>query len=417
MLFAMVVLASSVTMMVGLRSLEPAGALTLATVELTPTVQTLPTGATARVTADVEDQDGNPIIGAAVTFSRSGANPANAQVVLTGTTGSASYAYAGSKPGRDSITATVADSPPAIATAAVVWTPASWRSDDCDAGNNVVSGFLGGAYVKLKTLAAGASTSVCAATEDGGAHLGGKVTITGTTPTAPVGVDQDPALVGSCAANPSNDHLQDGEVNGGQPWALDVTLFPSGTTNAAWVCVQLGPVGFRLRIATTIGSTGASFYPDSTSSHVPAYVEDPWPVLGQPSAACQAATTGTRTRVVNATVGLTPVALYTWQESSGRASVCVRAAATGRNGVRATVDAGSALATIRPGSDLSPCSYDLASGPETQETPSYAVKTSEPNNLPWPPVSACLSIAGFMTSMTIDAGSVFGTATFQVDEA
>jgi hypothetical protein len=397
---------------------DPADPDTAVALILTPAAQTSSTSQSATVTATVTDETGGPAAGVTVTFDRSGANPSSAQDVPTDASGVATYTYTGMNAGDDVITASVAGAPTATGAATVVWQASvvdQWPSDHCDAGTNVVTGFLDGTYVRLKTAPGGASTTwVCVATEDASVHLGGKVSVNGTAPGVPAGVDQDAGSVAARDTNASNERLGSGTLLGGQPWWIDVTPLPAGSSDAAWVCVRLGDsVGFRLRLAAGTGPGGVSFDPDSTSAHAPAYVEDPWPVVGQPSAACQAAPSG-RTRFVNATVGTTPVALYSWQESSSRAHLCVRAGATGANGGRFTLDSGPASTTVTTTNSTSPCPFDVFT---SGGSPSFGVFVSDPDNLPDPPVSACVAVATFALGATADTSGLTSTASFEEDTA
>jgi Ca2+-binding RTX toxin-like protein len=74
------------------------------TLDLTPATATNDTGTQHSLTAHVEDQDGNPLSGITVKFSVSGVNPGAGSDVTNGS-GDAAFAYTGTNPGADTITA------------------------------------------------------------------------------------------------------------------------------------------------------------------------------------------------------------------------------------------------------------------------------------------------------------------------
>lgn len=89
------------------------------TLDLTPATAGLVEDQQHTLTATVKDQDGNPMAGETVTFSRAGANPGSG----TGTTnaaGQATHTYTGTNPGDDTVTASVSGTP-ASDTATVHW--------------------------------------------------------------------------------------------------------------------------------------------------------------------------------------------------------------------------------------------------------------------------------------------------------
>jgi hypothetical protein len=76
-----------------------------ATVTVTPATATNPVGQQHCVTATVTDQFGNPVAGAPVTFSVTGANPQPNTTVTTDANGHATFCYTGTHAGTDTITA------------------------------------------------------------------------------------------------------------------------------------------------------------------------------------------------------------------------------------------------------------------------------------------------------------------------
>lgn len=297
---------------------------------------------------------------------------------------------------------------PTISPTPTVPIPATGRhvSDDCDAGTNVVSGFLGDAYLKLRHSPSAidpTSTFVCVALETGGSHLGGRLTIGGGSPSGDVPVDQDSASAASCAATAGNVRVQGGTVAGGEPYWIDAAPAPAASGETTWVCVRLtSAFGVRLRVPgpAVLGTTG--FVPDGGTTHAPAYSAGPWPTPGL-SASCAAAVSGTRTRLIDATVGTSRVGLYAWQESPSRAHVCIRGGGVGGAGGRLTVDTAASPGVspvVTTTNSTAPCPFDVVT---RTDAPSYGVYVSDPSALPNPPVSGCVGVADFAAGATIGA--------------
>ena len=292
----------------------------------------------------------------------------------------------------------------------------AFPSDSCDiGGTNVVSGFIEDAYLKAR-FAPGAdpgATSVCVAAENGGTHVGGRITIDDTTPGTPVDVDvdDDAASVQACGTNANNVSVQSGTVLGGQPYWVHVTPTPVGSTDAAWVCIRFtNTLGVRLRFATGSISMPGAFAADPPTPHVPAYASGLWPSAG-PSAACAAAVGGS-TRYADLRVGAVPVALYGWAESPTRTHLCVRGGTAGGAGGRLTVDS-AGVPTVTTGTTTAPCPFDVVT---RADAPSYGVYLSNPATLPALPASACVSVAGTSRSATVTYSGA-AVATWSPDPA
>jgi hypothetical protein len=290
-------------------------------------------------------------------------------------------------------------------------------SDDCDAaGTNVITGYLGATYVKLRTAPGGPNvTLVCVAAENGTTHLGGKVAVNGTPPGAPTAVDQDAASVEACDLNANNTDVQSGTVLGGQPYWIDVTAQPAGSTDLAWVCVRFtNTVGFRLRFSTGGAGAGTGFVADPPTPRN--YADAPWPVAG-PSALCQTGLGGTKTRDVNLTVGTTHLALYRWAENASRSHLCFRAGATGGAGGRLSLDT-AASPGVSPvfisTNSITPCPFDVVT--RTEPPPTYGVYISDPEALPTPPVSACVAVTTTAVGVSLGASGP-ATASWNPDPA
>jgi hypothetical protein len=94
---------------------------TVTHVTLTPPTQTQTVGSSACVTATVTDQNNNPVNGARVDFTVSGANTASGSV-FTNSSGQAQFCYTGSNTGTDTVKGSVGS---VSGTAQVTWTAAS----------------------------------------------------------------------------------------------------------------------------------------------------------------------------------------------------------------------------------------------------------------------------------------------------
>lgn len=238
-----------------------------------------------------------------------------------------------------------------------------YPSDDCDGGTNVVSGFFGGKYAKVRTAphpTEAGTTMVCVAADDrDDHHLGGRVDVRAGLPGAPVATDDKAE---ACQAEDGNVTLLSGTVAGGQPVRLDVATVPGDDGDLVWVCTQLtDAVGARL-VFSAADATGPGFDPDITEPH-PFYTEEPWPVVGQPSAACDAVGQNGQenqreNHLVNARVGTTFLGLYHAQPGGDSDShwVCYRAqtSPTEGEGGRITADA-----TPSVGTDATGCTWDV----------------------------------------------------------
>jgi hypothetical protein len=270
----------------------------------------------------------------------------------------------------------------------VVPPPVRYASDLCNAGTNLVAGFVGDAYVKARTAQSPIDpdvTLVCFAADDRvTSHVGGLLEVGSSA--LPAATDSEAT---TCEADPNNEVVVAGTVHGGQPVRVDVTADPSGEDDL-WVCLQLTSVAVRLRFASANGPT--EFEPDLTAPH-PTYAEEAWPAPAQPSAACAAALGGA-TRLVNARVGETFVGLYGWEESATRAHLCYRAAdGTDATGARVTLDGLGNPGVSTSLTDVSPCTF-----------PEFSIDTPPVGGL-WlsgdltteegqePPVSACVKTA------------------------
>jgi sugar lactone lactonase YvrE len=287
----------------------------------------------------------------------------------------------------------------------------TFHSDACDAaGSNILTGFVDGAYVKLKTAPGGTNTTwVCLAAEAAGQHVGGKLALNVSVPGLSVaGVDLDAASVAACSTNANNVRVGSGTI-AGQPWWIDVTPSPVGSTDSAWICVRLtNSVGARIRLAPGVSIGLPSFTPDPTTPHVPPYTENAWPAPGQPSAACQA---GGGTRLVNVTVGSTPVAVYAWEQSLTTAHLCYREGAAGGLGGQLTVNAVPSITGISTTNSTGPCPFPVF----TSNNPSFGLFISNPGATL--PVSACVSVGSTALGVTINTPSVGPIVSLQQDTA
>lgn len=272
-------------------------------------------------------------------------------------------------------------------------------SDSCDAGENVITGFIKASmYIKARWQHAAATntTSVCVAAEAyTGQHVGGRITIDGTAPGTTATVDDDAASVGLCGANANNIIVQSGMVLGGQPYWVHVTPAPVGSTDAVWVCVRFtSTLGVRLRFTTGAINLPGAFAADPPDRHVPAYSMGPWPTTG-PSATCVGGLADGG--YLDVMVRDARVAMYSWPETPTRRHYCVRADSVDGAGGRLTVDS-AGVPTVTPTTSTAPCPFDIIT---RNEAPSYGLYISDPDDLPALPVSACAEVAGSVIGVTV----------------
>jgi hypothetical protein len=190
-----------------------------------------------------------------------------------------------------------------------------------------------------------------------------------------------------------------------EPVRLEITWLPT----ALWVCVQVtndAALGRRVVVPLSIDSV-VSFAVDGRAPV--SYQEVPPTVTSRPSSACQLATGGTRTRLVNARIGSSHVWSYALREPTGVVHACnrIETSSTGTGG-RVTIDS-TASGPVVVSPDVSPCTTNVLtdSGP-----PPYSIRTS--NLSSGSPVSVCVSAAGLNRRVTV-SGSAPAPARFAMD--
>lgn len=366
-------------------------------VVVNPPAQSRSVGETASLTARVTNPTGTAVGGATVNFTRTGANAAPTQSIVTNASGNAAYSYVGTRQGADAIAVTVAGSPTGTASATVSWGAApGYPSGDCTGlGTNVFDGFVDDDYVRLRTTPNPqdpTETWVCIALDDGATHFGGKVRVSGATPGVVVIDDNQ----GSCDANPLSRILnEDGSV-GPLTFEVDVNALPG--SDVAWVCVDVNGVLAKRVFITTAVTPGSGFHQDLA---VPfPYLEQP--NLGSASSVCQASGIG-RTRLLNADVGTAHVWLDTLSENGGtRSTACLRAqnpsvSPTTSAGARLNVDGGGSqtLVTTDTTFDFTPCDTNVLS----LSTPPVQVKAHA-----GVPAWTCVQVGGIVRRVKVDGG-------------
>lgn len=284
-----------------------------------------------------------------------------------------------------------------------------YPSTDCTSAAGVlIDGFVGPAHVVVRTDS-GPPASVCIAIDTGTAHVGGKVVIDSALPGIPFSDNNQAA----CAADPNNTRVRSGTIGpDNEPYRIDVT----NRTDAVWVCVQATSVVAKRVVIAKSGSGTSGFLPDATAPY--GYTERAAPV-GQASAACQTAASGTKTRLVNADVGTAHLWAYIWQEPGGAKShLCLRAQQPAQSpttavGGRLDLDSGGSqsFVTTDTSADFSPCDFNLASDPTA--TVPYVFKIRNP--LSGSPAWACLRVDSTYRRVKLDAGGSQGVAGFTPD--
>jgi hypothetical protein len=368
-------------------------------VAASPPTQVHPVGEEAAIDITVTDANGNPITASPISVSRTGANPQQAETFHTNGSGVYAYRYFGANVGVDAVQ--IASGNGGTAQVTVEWLPRAegldYPSDDCTTGN-VVSGYVGDTYVRVRTQADPTDPGkqwVCVVGQDGSAHHGGKVVL-GAAPGSvnpDVGVDATQADAESCL--PIGQRVQEGTFAGGNPFFVDMAPNPDGSAGA-WVCVRVAGVFLRLRAAADAPVT-ANFQADSPTLHPP-YTEDA--MTGLHSGTCQAAG---GTRHLNLKVGDQQVALYTHEDDT-RTDMCVRA---GPQGARVSVDSGATPAPdYETGTNRdSSCPWDLI----TLGGGTAAVWMVDPLN-PQLPAGVCVTVLGSTQRVTVTLGDGEGEA-------
>jgi hypothetical protein len=115
------------------------------TITLAPLTATNPTGTKHCVTATVRDTLGNPVVGATVVFTVTGANNPMSASIVTDANGQATFCYIGTNQGLDTITAFVDKNRDGrlnpgepVATATKIWTAPRCKPGEEDRGNGEV---------------------------------------------------------------------------------------------------------------------------------------------------------------------------------------------------------------------------------------------------------------------------------------
>lgn len=275
--------------------------------------------------------------------------------------------------------------------------PSDYPSNDCDAGTAMLDGFIGDVYYKLRTApnpADPATTWVCVAVDAEGEHRGGKVLVSQDAANAAAADDEAAA----CDADAANRLLnEDGQV-GPIPFELEVNQ-PSGEV---WVCISANGSTLTKRLVIATGSLpSVKFLADAASPYP--YPETP--SVASASAACQAAPSSSRERLVNAQVGPSHVWLYTWSESASRTHVCTRVDDAGG---RLTLDGNGSqtIASVDSGTDFTPCDSNVL----TLTTPPISSKVHVGG-----PAWACLRADSTSRRVKLDAGGGQGVASFTPD--
>jgi hypothetical protein len=281
-------------------------------------------------------------------------------------------------------------------TVSVTWVPAP--SQACYGGQVVVfDGYIGGNYLGIRALTTGSQTLICyrvvsAATGD----VGGNISI--ATPMPQVGTPTTDTNYQACQAAGSSPLVSG--IFLGQP----LYLATYSSTNAAWVCLQAGPVQERIVAPVSVSGT-----PSVTPTSNPAGIFVPPPAAGPsgfPSTTCQSSGGTASTQLLDANVGGIQAWLSAWQVSSTQIDVCARIAGPSAAGALITLTAPPAP-SLPSGVGLQPVFGTSGSASPACTTviaqftaPTFALlSTSAPNRVN--PAVVCVGLASVVESVTV----------------
>jgi hypothetical protein len=299
--------------------------------------------------------------------------------------------------------------PGTVATSNVVTvTWGATAGDECNVGQSVIiDGFVGGEYLRLRTLTSGSETIVCYRFHDDttGGFIGGAITIAPAVPQ--VGMPSIDTNYQACASAGGN--LAPGPhplVNGtvlGSPLTIDTYA----NSNAAWVCAAVGTIQARIVVpvsASDIPSVSSELDPTSTGIPVPsqgptAYPSGTCPVY---AAVNPLGYGGNSITPLDADIMGAQTVLSVWQPDGRHVDVCGRIdtgtqAGGGLLNVSApTVPSGVGLQpVIGDTAGLSPaCTDQIAQFTEPTDA---LLATSNQDN----PLVLCIGVGGVTESVTV----------------
>jgi len=244
----------------------------------------------------------------------------------------------------------------------------------CSVGTSHVDGYVSDTYLHVASQVVGDTATVCLRFDDGGpATAGGSVTVTAPEGASPPVVSTSTAVCDTAGTEPVPQPLVLGEL--GDPsepetyvkYYADVRLDGSDVS----VCVKVGTQGSDINLVSqavtiTVPDAGdvtpdVNFAPYAGGSPLPA--EAPHDDLAQPSAACQTATSGQVTRLLN--LAIDGVRTYAYVHTDTElARACVRVAGAPQEGGGVAFLDTSGFPGIAPVADVLP-----GVGPDDPDSP------------------------------------------------
>ncbi len=272
-------------------------------------------------------------------------------------------------------------------------------SADCETApgsQNVLDGFAGDAYVRVRTARPTAKrTWVCFRIDNGTSiRQGGLIEIETDANAGGASVDDQAGACSTATPNyaPGPHPLIDAAIGDpAEPPYVPITVDTLRHNEAAWVCVRAG--GERRRVVVTVPDVEVptvTHFPDGAGATPP----PDSPPAGLPSSSCQ---TAGGNRVLNMDVATAHVWLYTLQPAPNEANVCVRVegpvAVGGVLGLKAQV---GVPVSVTRSQDTSPCTIGVVTVGSPADlrisrTPTGAI-----------PASVCVETGSTRERVTVD---------------
>jgi len=247
-------------------------------------------------------------------------------------------------------------------------------SEDCEGGTNVVDGYGGGSYVRVRVHQPDPSTLwVCVRADGASVGHGGRFTLStaGTalpnTPTTDTDWEACTVTPGDIDALP--DPVYDATIAGN----VHVRFDAYQSTTEFWTCVKVGnEARYRVKVplAPGGGTPTVTFLPDPPDAGPPVPSDSPVYASGD----CARASSGTRTEWLNGDIANSHVWLSSWAESTSRGHVCVRLEGGGSVGGKLTLDT-----TLNPG--ISPVVGSTTSAGKPTECSQPLYEQASPSEL------------------------------------
>jgi hypothetical protein len=305
-----------------------------------------------------------------------------------------------------------------IAAAAVISgceTPVAGVSETCTQPTALEDGFFANRAVFFRVATQPkptdpSTTWVCYRVKVAGAvEKSGRIDVNATTETPAVRLTTDLSSRACTSttpnAVPAPHPIRQGEVLD-TPFYVDAygSLLAPGPGDAAWLCVEAGPVKERVRVERD-DTPVATAVLNADSSPPPPQDTTP-PPAGKASTTCSAGAYGPATEVVNAHLSGRDLFLYTARPADDEVHLCARISSPGDagGGHLAVKAAASQVVDVQQSADISPCTQDVV----VLSDPPMSIRRSP---LGQTPPSICVND----TRYTIVTGPVPPIVSFEAD--